>query len=53
LFYIKRGIQRYLETAIAKSILKSEFKAGDTICVDVEDERLSLKKLPANFLAKA
>ena len=50
---LKRGIQRYLETAIAKAILKGEFKAGDTICVDVEDERLSLKKLPANFLAKA
>jgi ATP-dependent Clp protease ATP-binding subunit ClpB len=50
---LKRAIQRYLETAIAKAILKGEFKAGDTICVDVEDERLSLKKLPANFLANA
>ncbi len=43
---LKRSIQRYLETAIAQSILKSDFKAGDTICVDVEDERLSLKHLP-------
>ena len=50
---LKRSIQRYLETAIAKAILKGEFKGGDTICVDVEDERLTLKNLPANFLAKA
>lgn len=40
---LKRAIQRYLETAIAKAILKGEFKQGDTIFVDVEDERLSLK----------
>ncbi|WP_373478924.1 ATP-dependent chaperone ClpB [Geminocystis sp.] len=42
---LKRAIQRYLETAIAKAILKGEFKEGDTIFVDIEDERLSLKKV--------
>jgi ATP-dependent Clp protease ATP-binding subunit ClpB len=42
---LKRAIQRYLETSIAKAILKGEFKEGDTIFVDVEDERLSLKNL--------
>jgi ATP-dependent Clp protease ATP-binding subunit ClpB len=42
---LKRAIQRYLETAIAKAILKGEFKDGDTIFVDVEDERLSLKNV--------
>jgi len=42
---LKRAVQRYLETAIAKSILKGEFKPGDTIFVDVEDERLTLKRL--------
>ncbi|MBL1208537.1 ATP-dependent chaperone ClpB [Geminocystis sp. GBBB08] len=42
---LKRSIQRYLETAIAKAILRGEFKDGDTILVDVEDERLSLKKV--------
>ncbi|MCU0537915.1 MAG: ATP-dependent chaperone ClpB [Hydrococcus sp. Prado102] len=42
---LKRSIQRYLETAIAKAILRGEFKGGDTIFVDVEDERLSLKRL--------
>ena len=44
---LKRAIQRYLETAIAKSILRGEFKQGDTIFVDVEDERLNFKRLPA------
>ncbi|AFY76947.1 ATP-dependent chaperone ClpB [Pleurocapsa sp. PCC 7327] len=46
---LKRAIQRYLETAIAKAILRGEFKPGDTIFVDVEDERLTLKRLPAEL----
>jgi ATP-dependent Clp protease ATP-binding subunit ClpB len=48
---LKRAIQRYLETAIAKSILRGEFKGGDTIFVDVEDERLTFKRLPVEMLA--
>ncbi|MBE9222998.1 ATP-dependent chaperone ClpB [Cyanobacterium stanieri LEGE 03274] len=40
---LKRAVQRYLETAIAKAILKGEFKEGETIHVTVEDERLALK----------
>ncbi len=47
---LKRAIQRELETQIAKSILRSEFHAGDTIFVDVEHERLSFKRLPAELL---
>ncbi|MGK7942709.1 MAG: ATP-dependent chaperone ClpB [Crocosphaera sp.] len=47
---LKRAVQRYLETPIAKSILKGEFKAGDTIFVDVEDERLIFKRLPSQML---
>ncbi|MGB5771027.1 MAG: AAA family ATPase, partial [Crocosphaera sp.] len=47
---LKRAVQRYLETPIAKSILKGEFKAGDTIFVDVEDERLTFKRLPSEML---
>ena len=42
---LKRAIQRYLETAIAKALLRGEYKAGDTIFVDVEAERLSFKPL--------
>ncbi len=47
---LKRAIQREIETAIAKSILRSEFLPGDTIFVDVENERLSFKRLPAELV---
>ena len=49
---LKRAISRYLETAIAKAILRGEYQGGDTIFVDVEDERLVFKKLSAEMLAK-
>jgi ATP-dependent Clp protease ATP-binding subunit ClpB len=49
---LKRAVQRYLETAIAKAILRGEFKQGDTIFVDVEDERLTFKRLPVEMFAK-
>jgi ATP-dependent Clp protease ATP-binding subunit ClpB len=41
---LKRAIQRYLETPIAKAILRSEFKPDDVILVEVKDERLSFTK---------
>jgi ATP-dependent Clp protease ATP-binding subunit ClpB len=47
---LKRAIQRELETQIAKSILRGDFNDGDTIFVDVENERLSFKRLPAELL---
>ncbi|MFE4106447.1 ATP-dependent chaperone ClpB [Almyronema epifaneia] len=47
---LKRAIQRELETQIAKAILRGEFTGGDTIYVDVENERLSFKRLPAELL---
>jgi ATP-dependent Clp protease ATP-binding subunit ClpB len=47
---LKRAVQRYLETAIAKSILRGDFKQGDTIFVDVEDERLTFKRLPSEVV---
>ncbi len=47
---LKRAIQRELETQIAKGILRGEFNDGDTIFVDVENERLSFKRLPAELL---
>ncbi|MBE9117140.1 ATP-dependent chaperone ClpB [Lusitaniella coriacea LEGE 07157] len=46
---LKRAVQRYLETAIAKAILRGEFKGGDTIFVDVESERLTFKRLPSEL----
>ncbi|MDJ0678645.1 MAG: ATP-dependent chaperone ClpB [Xenococcaceae cyanobacterium MO_167.B52] len=48
---LKRAIQRYLETSIAKSILRGDFQGGDTIFVDVEDERLTFKRLSVEMLA--
>jgi ATP-dependent Clp protease ATP-binding subunit ClpB len=44
---LKRAIQRELETAIAKAILRGEFNDGDTIFVDVANERLQFNRLPA------
>ncbi|MEL6939288.1 MAG: ATP-dependent chaperone ClpB [Cyanobacteria bacterium J06598_1] len=46
---LKRAIQREIETQVAKAILRSEFTAGDTIFVDVENERLAFKRLPAEL----
>ena len=42
---LKRAVQKYLETAIAKSILRGDYKPGETILVDEVDERLSFKAL--------
>ena len=47
---LKRAIQRELETQLAKAILRGEFSDGDTIFVDVENERLTFKRLPAELL---
>ena len=47
---LKRAVQRELETPIAKAILRSEFHDGDTIYVDIENERLALKRLPSEVL---
>ncbi len=47
---LKRAIQREIETQIAKSILRGEFTDGDTIFVDVENERLAFKRLPAELV---
>lgn len=47
---LKRAIQRELETQIAKAILRGEFSDGDTIFVDVENERLAFSRLPMELL---
>ena len=44
---LKRAIQRELETQIAKAILRGDFSDGDTIFVDIQNERLSFNRLPA------
>jgi ATP-dependent Clp protease ATP-binding subunit ClpB len=50
---LKRAIQRELETVMAKSILRGDFVDGDTIFVDVANERLSFKRLPAEMLTSS
>ena len=47
---LKRAIQREVETQIAKAILRGQFSDGDTIFVDVENERLAFKRLPAELV---
>ncbi len=47
---LKRAIQKELETPIAKRILQGVFQDGNIIFVDVENERLSFKQLPAEVL---
>jgi ATP-dependent Clp protease ATP-binding subunit ClpB len=47
---LKRAIQREVETAIAKCILRGEMVEGDTVFVDVENERLAFKRLPQTVL---
>jgi ATP-dependent Clp protease ATP-binding subunit ClpB len=47
---LKRAVQKYLETAIAKAILRGDFKPNDMIVVGVVDERLTFKRLPAEML---
>jgi len=46
---LKRAIQRELETRIAKAILRGEFNDGDTIFVDIENERLTFKRVPVEM----
>ncbi|MGJ0604887.1 ATP-dependent chaperone ClpB [Cylindrospermopsis raciborskii] len=43
---LKRALQRELETKIAKAILRGEFDEGDTIFVDVQNERLVFRGSP-------
>jgi ATP-dependent Clp protease ATP-binding subunit ClpB len=47
---LKRAIQRELETQIAKAILRGEFHDGDTVFVDVENERIAFKRLPSELV---
>jgi ATP-dependent Clp protease ATP-binding subunit ClpB len=47
---LKRIIQRQLETQIAKGILRGDFSDGDTIFVDIENERLAFKRLQSSLV---
>ncbi|MCA6519141.1 MAG: ATP-dependent chaperone ClpB [Pseudanabaena sp. M135S2SP2A07QC] len=47
---LKRLIQRQLETQIAKGILRGDYADGDTIFVDIENERLAFKRLSNDLI---
>jgi ATP-dependent Clp protease ATP-binding subunit ClpB len=47
---LKRIIQRQLETQIAKGILRGDYADGDTIFVDIENERLAFKRLSNSMM---
>ncbi len=47
---LKRAIQKELETQIAKAVLRGEFHDGDTVFVDVENERIAFKRLPSELV---
>ena len=47
---LKRIIQRQLETQIAKGILRGDYTDGDTIFVDIENERLAFKRLSGDLV---
>jgi ATP-dependent Clp protease ATP-binding subunit ClpB len=47
---LKRIIQRQLETQIAKGILRGDYSDGDTIFVDIENERLAFKRLSGDLI---
>ena len=45
---LKRAIQRELETPIAKAILAGQLSEGQTVGVEVADDRLSIRDLPGH-----
>lgn len=47
---LKRTIQKELETILAKGILRGDFKEGDTVFVEVQNEHLAFSRLPSTIL---
>ncbi len=47
---LKRTIQKELETILAKGILRGDFKEGDTVFVEVQNDRLTFSSLPTNIV---
>jgi ATP-dependent Clp protease ATP-binding subunit ClpB len=41
---LKRTIQRFLENPLSKKILQGEFQQGDSIRVEMEEDRLTFNK---------
>jgi len=41
---LQRAVRREIETPMAKALLKGDFKDGDRVVVDIENDRISLRK---------
>jgi ATP-dependent Clp protease ATP-binding subunit ClpB len=48
---LKRTIQKELETILAKGILRGDFKEGDTVFVEVQNDHLAFSRLPSTLMA--
>ena len=49
---LKRTIQKELETILAKGILRGDFKEGDTVFVEVQNDHLTFSRLPGNIVTQ-
>jgi ATP-dependent Clp protease ATP-binding subunit ClpC len=49
---LKRAIQRYVESALSVRLLKGEFKSGDRVRIDVEDDELTFTLLESGLPAE-
>lgn len=50
---LRRSIERYVENPLANSLLKGEFKEGDTILVDYGEDGLTFSTHEANVIKKS
>ena len=46
---LRRLIQREVENVLARSVLGSEFTAGDEVLVDVSDDKLTFDRRPVSL----
>jgi ATP-dependent Clp protease ATP-binding subunit ClpB len=49
---LKRTIQKELETILAKGILRGDFKEGDTVFVEVQNDHLAFSRLPSTIMTQ-
>ncbi|MCB8990812.1 MAG: AAA family ATPase [Ardenticatenaceae bacterium] len=49
---LKRAIQRHVESPLSVALLKGEFVAGDSILIDVADDKLAFKRTESAAVAE-
>ncbi|HZY40709.1 MAG TPA: hypothetical protein VFF59_01780, partial [Anaerolineae bacterium] len=50
---LRRALQRFVESPLSVKMLKGEFKVGDTILVDANDEGIAFSKRLIEVAAEA